>query len=435
MKMKSTEGADLDVTSQSRLLGLGQEKSPTVMDRRMAPKLGLFTLVGFIIVITQIFCEVSKQTANYSLQYYNQGIFPIPKTFLVVLTEATKLTAIILLSKGQCPLYKYGISLKEIRSSAKYLLPSIFYGVNNNLYLLGLTMVAPPIWNILISVRTVITACVYKFILKRSITKHQMFGAFLIVISLAIAKAPALLGQFTASSGESNIAKAAMAAAATAAQVSNSSTNLPASVEMAEVNALPIQAVLLALTAACISVSAAVYTERLFKSGGGSEGGRTDTFLDQQFWLYLYGSLVASIIHISGNPTYFVSSFVRDFASMSTFFRLNLILAVAFGGLGGLVVASILKHLDNVVKEYSASTANIVTAAVSSFLFPDKFRLTLHMMGSMATLLTGIFFYERFKAAPPSSTKDTLLPQKNELSLETLESHHQKTLNAQATIS
>ena len=51
-----------------------------------------------------------------------------------------------------------------------------------------------------------------------------------------------------------------------------------------------------------------------------------------------------------------------------------MVLAVLFGGLGGLVVASILKHLDNVVKEYSASFANILTAVVSSFLFPDKFR-------------------------------------------------------------
>ena len=97
-------------------------------------KLGLFSLVGLVIVFTQvktsliklrktkskqlitlrqyfqIFCEVSKQTANYSLQYYNSGVFPIPKTFLVVLTETTKLTAILVLSKGLCPIYKYGVS-------------------------------------------------------------------------------------------------------------------------------------------------------------------------------------------------------------------------------------------------------------------------------------------------------------------------------------
>ena len=134
-------------------------------------KLGLFSLVGLVIVFTQIFLEVSKQTANYSLQYYNGGVFPIPKTYLVVLTETTKLAAILVLSKGLCPFYKYGVSGREMRHSLKYLLPSIFYGVNNNLYLLGLTMVAPPVWNILISVRTVITACVYKVSAIRNFSK------------------------------------------------------------------------------------------------------------------------------------------------------------------------------------------------------------------------------------------------------------------------
>jgi len=393
-------------SDESRLLGgdasVKQSTSAAaVKERRMASqKLGLFTLTGFIIVVTQIFCEVSKQTAFYSLQYYNNGVFPIPKTFLVVLTEVTKLVTIVALSKGECPISKYGLSSRELRNSAKYLLPSVFYGVNNNLYLLGLTMVAPPIFNILISVRTVITACVYKFILKRPITKQQMFGAFLIVISLAIAKAPTLLELLT-SNEESRIEKAAMATAAAAgSQTTNSSIveALP-SKEESTVNALPFKAVVLGFTAACISVSAAVYTESLFKSGGGGGAGeRADTFLDQQFWLYLYGALVASVIHLSGNSSYFVSAFVDDFTAMTGFFKANLILAVMFGGLGGLVVASILKHLDNVVKEYSGSCANIGTAVVSSVLFPDKFALTLHMMLSIATLLTGIIFYERFKA-------------------------------------
>ena len=173
-------------------------------------KLGLFTLTGFIIVVTQasvywffffiirhglfvknhstflllqIFCEVSKQTAFYSLQYYNNGVFPIPKTFLVVLTEVTKLVTIVALSKGQCPISKYGLSSRELRNSAKYLLPSVFYGVNNNLYLLGLTMVAPPIFNILISVRTVITACVYKVCHIRSLKMTQLSSSVLFFYS------------------------------------------------------------------------------------------------------------------------------------------------------------------------------------------------------------------------------------------------------------
>ena len=71
------------------------------------------------------------------------------------------------------------------------------------------------------------------------------------------------------------------------------------------------------------AVSAAVYTEGLFKSSGDGQGGRSDSFLDQQFWLYLYGASVATTIHLSGNSTYFVSAFLTDFAAMSPFFKVK----------------------------------------------------------------------------------------------------------------
>jgi hypothetical protein len=38
------------------------------------------------------------------------------------------------------------------------------------------------------------------------------------------------------------------------------------------------------------------------------------------------------------------------------------LVALLFASLGGLVVASILKYLDNIVKEYTGSVANILTA-------------------------------------------------------------------------
>ena len=89
--------------------------------------------------------------------------------------------------------------------------------------------------------------------MKRPITRRQMFGAFLIVISLTIAKAPALLKDFF-STEEASLGKVALVAAAS----SNSSNpnEVPTAADAHQtsaVNALPIQAVVLALVAACIS--------------------------------------------------------------------------------------------------------------------------------------------------------------------------------------
>ena len=40
---------------------------------------------------------------------------------------------------------------RSIRASFKFLLPSLIYAVNNNIYLAGLILVPPPIWIILCS--------------------------------------------------------------------------------------------------------------------------------------------------------------------------------------------------------------------------------------------------------------------------------------------
>merc|ERR1712168_410817 len=77
-----------------------------------------------------------------------------------------------------------------------------------------------------------------------------------------------------------------------------------------------------------------------------------------------------------------------------------LVVAVLFASLGGIVVASILKYLDNIVKEYTGSVANILTAVISSLLFPDKFKFTPFIIMSMTSLLSGIYLYETKKAPP-----------------------------------
>ena len=70
----------------------------------------------------------------------------------------------------------------------KYLPPSLMYAVRSNIYMFGITLVPVPIWIILTSFRTVFSAFLYKFILKRDVTLVQMVGVFLIVPSIIVAK-------------------------------------------------------------------------------------------------------------------------------------------------------------------------------------------------------------------------------------------------------
>ena len=70
------------------------------------------------------------------------------------------------------------------------------------------------------------------------------------------------------------------------------------------------------------------------------------------------------------------------------------VFAVSFTSLGGMVVASILKMLDNVVKEYSSCIANTLTAIVCSVLFPSSFTFTPSMILAIFLLFSGICLYE-----------------------------------------
>ena len=120
-----------------------------------------------------------------------------------------------------------------------------------------------------------------------------------------------------------------------------------------------------------------------------------ENFLDQQFWLYLYGLLVASLVHLVSSPDFSPLLILHSLSSISPKVQLFLVLGLTFSSIGGLVVAAILKRLDNVVKEYSSATANMFTAVLSALLFPDKFEITVFILLAMALLFTGIYLYEK----------------------------------------
>ena len=80
--------------------------------------------------------------------------------------------------------------MESLLASLPFIVPSLIYVVSNNAYFYGLTLVAPPIWLILVSMKTFVSAVTYKFILRRPITNVQLGGSMLMVLSVAIAKLP-----------------------------------------------------------------------------------------------------------------------------------------------------------------------------------------------------------------------------------------------------
>ena len=112
--------------------------------------------------------------------------------------------------------------------------------------------------------------------------------------------------------------------------------------------------------------------------------------------------LVASLVHIISSPDLNPGLILTNLQTTDTKVQVFVVLGLMFSSVGGLVVAAILKRLDNVVKEYSSATANIFTALISAVLFPYKFQITVFILFAMGLLFTGIYLYEKksFNSSP-----------------------------------
>ena len=62
------------------------------------------------------------------------------------------------------------------------------------------------------------------------------------------------------------------------------------------------------------------------------------------------------------------------------------------------LILSVLKHFDNVVKEYTYLAGNILISIVCSKLYPDKFEFDGFIVVSLALLFAGIYIYEGYSA-------------------------------------
>ena len=115
---------------------------------------------------------------------------------------------------------------------------------------------------------------------------------------------------------------------------------------------------------------------------------------------------VASLVHVVSAPDIEYNDVVVGNLSSSSYkVKVFLVLGLLFSSIGGLVVAAILKRLDNVVKEYSSATANIFTAVLSALLFPGKFEMTIFILLAILLLFSGIYLYEKKRFDSPRTNR------------------------------
>ncbi|XP_019616101.1 PREDICTED: CMP-sialic acid transporter 1-like [Branchiostoma belcheri] len=323
----------------SETRGLRANNSPLMTARAQPSNMTSLSYCAIFITL-----EVAKQVVTYATRHYNNGVYPISSSAIVCCIELVKLLMVLI------PVM-FTTGLSSFRPSIVFAVPSIIYCANNNLYLVALNYTTPPTWNVLIQSRVIMTALTYRIIFGRQISVVRWVALLLLMLGIALA------------------------------QLAGSSSS-PAS---QDIYVLP-QALGLSLVSAAISTAASIITEYLFKND-------KRPFMEQQVQMYAFGFLIASIWSaVATKGDVFKISGTESLRSDIVFL---LVAAILLGGAGGLAVAAIIRSLDNIVKIYSASISILMTAAVCSFLFPEKFILNTAFVIAVLLILVSSILYDR----------------------------------------
>ena len=134
---------------------------------------------ALVVYSTLFIClDLWKQVTSYGIKYYNNDQYALPQTLVVGITEILKLVLSFLLLLYQ------GL-LKDVSFTWLFAVPAVIYAINNNVYLYALHYTTPPVWNILIQLRIIFTALVYRFWFKRNVTRLQ-WAALLMLVSAIV---------------------------------------------------------------------------------------------------------------------------------------------------------------------------------------------------------------------------------------------------------
>jgi UDP-sugar transporter A1/2/3 len=135
-------------------------------------------IVGFYCTLFFL-VDVWRQVTGYGVKYINNNTYPIPQTAIVALTETFKFTVFFGL------LFREG-GIRSIKGSYLYIIPSLIYAVNNNVYYYALHFTTPPIWNIIIQLRIVFTALTYRVVFKRFMSIPKYVGIVLLLCAIVL---------------------------------------------------------------------------------------------------------------------------------------------------------------------------------------------------------------------------------------------------------
>jgi SAM-dependent methyltransferase len=341
------------------------------------PKLSLSAVIATIYVALWVAYYIIVHASNHSNDNHAKNINP---SILNLLVETIKLIVSSIVFLAQYGYNQMFTDRKTLLILFRQYSPVAFlYVVYNNLMIINLRFFDPTSYLILSSVRLIMTATIWKTVLKKSISIGKCKALIVITVGIFVKELPPFLQSIHRGQ-------------------ENSMREDTTSYDFGATYYLHLGLVLLQMIC---SVCASIYNEAILKKNmTGAVNGKSVPVLLQNCCLYIQTIVLnATVLFLSSNPS------EENWGNMiSNVYSIAIILTLASVGI---TTAFMLNYIDSVAKAVASSTETAITTVVGSIIF--GYDVTMTMAVSVLLVGFGAYFYATADSNPTSSVANTIL--------------------------
>lgn len=262
---------------------------------------------------------------------------------ILFFTESLKLIFSSLLLLGEHrfsfvdTLQVIGGSLQNPQESFKLAIPAIVFAIQNGLLQIGSAHLSAALWQVTYQCKILVTAFFSVVLLQKSIKRAQWLAIAIMAFGIA------------------------------AVQLSDAKEEKQASMaNAAEQNVA--KGLIVMLIACCCSGFASVYTELIFKNVGSDSSQKKASVWLQNMQLAFFTMLITLFTFGVGIIMSSQQSADVDFSLLRGFTPKVWIMAVN-NAVGGLLVALVIKHADNILRGFAGAFATVASTIIAVFAF------------------------------------------------------------------
>jgi UDP-sugar transporter A1/2/3 len=248
-------------------------------------------------------------------------------------------------------------------------IPAMLYAVNNNIFLVVLTLINPSVFQLMLNMRVVWTGLIFRFILGRPVTKKQWLALIILVFGCSIAQTATSV----TSAGDSS---------ATGLGPETFSDYL------ASIDPKVLLGFALTMVYTVVSTTAGVVNEVVLKSG--------ESFHSSNVKLYFFG-VVFNIFALYYQGSSAAGGFFRGWEHPIVWVITGLMATI------GMLVAKIMQKYDNIVKIFCVAAANFVVYSYS--VAKDGYPLSAGFIVAFFMVSTAAYLYQREKNRVDAASK------------------------------